>query len=417
LLRVPLTATITAETALRSDIGQWILEFEPQLADYAFIALALLHEERLAGQSAYAPFLETLPSSPDVPLLWDDDLQLEFIQSTAAPLSSRLEAVVADFNWLCENVFAANPVIFPDSVFSFESYCRALGLAYSRCLTVSDADGYTSVALIPFFDLPNHDDDASADVESVAAKQGLFGSGGEPACVQLVATRDLNQGEDVSLTYSLATRGELMLDYGFLQEPVPAESSLTFAIDEEDMNYDDKCDVLEEAGLLAESTFIIDETEPAPEFLAFLRLKHLKGADAFLLEAIFRNSVWEEHVAQPVSEENERAANTEGLERCNTVVSQLRGTVQGDLAVLAEAPKESYAYRFAAVRYAERRSLQAACRYFQARLGTLGGLEYYQERRLRSLNLTPVESEEDIEALRVESMRSAGRSLESNYEW
>ena len=54
----------------------------------------------------------------------------------------------------------------------------------------------------------------------------------------------------------------------------------------------------------------------------------------------------------------------------------------------------------------------------QARLGALKGLEYYQERRLRSLNLTPIETEEEIEALREESMRAAGRRFGADdYEW
>ena len=82
-----------------------------------------------------------------------------------------------------------------------------------------------------------------------------------------------------------------------------------------------------------------------------------------------------------------------------------------DLALLAEAPREAHAYRLAAVRYAERRALQAASRSLQGRLGALSSLEYYQERRLRSLNLTPVETEEELDALRADSApeRAAGR--------
>jgi len=65
------------------------------------------------------------------------------------------------------------------------------------------------------------------------------------------------------------------------------------------------------------------------------------------------------------------------------------------------------------VRYAERRALEAAAAAFRAELRSLDGLEYYQERRLRMLNLTPIETEEQLEAL-----RSAGRAMTSeDYDW
>ena len=54
-------------------------------------------------------------------------------------------------------------------------------------------------------------------------------------------------------------------------------------------------------------------------------------------------------------------------------------------------------------------------RSFRAQLAALGAdTEYYQARRLRSLNLTPIESEEEIEALRregAEMARAGGRAV------
>ena len=49
----------------------------------------------------------------------------------------------------------------------------------------------------------------------------------------------------------------------------------------------------------------------------------------------------------------------------------------------------------------------------EASLGGLGGLEYYQERRLASLGLNPIESDEELEAL-----KAGGRSYSaSDVEW
>lgn len=58
----------------------------------------------------------------------------------------------------------------------------------------------------------------------------------------------------------------------------------------------------EQTWLLEEPTDTeIDEAIPL-ELLAFLRLKHLSAADAFLLEPVFIDSLWGEHLQLPVSE-------------------------------------------------------------------------------------------------------------------
>ena len=71
---------------LRSSIGQWLVDFDPWLADYAFVSLALIHERRLGEQSALAPWVRSslLPERPDVPLLWSAEQQEELKCSTTA---------------------------------------------------------------------------------------------------------------------------------------------------------------------------------------------------------------------------------------------------------------------------------------------------------------------------------------------
>lgn len=173
--------------------------------------------------------------------------------------------------------------------------------------------------------------------------------------------------------------------------------------------------LLEEAGLASQGSWLLteDEGEVPPELLAFLRLKHLGGAEAFLLEPVFIGTAWNEHLQLPVSEENERAALSDICARCNAALDSFGGSVQSDLQTLAEASKDSREYVLAAVRYAERRALQAARRASETQLDALGGLEYYQERRLASLGLQPIETEEELDAL-----RAAGRSYSANdYDW
>ena len=103
LLSVPEELAITAESALRSELlGAYLVEFEPYLADYSFIAVALLNEERLGEQSSLAPWLSSAcwqVEQHDLPLLWPSDDQAELEQSTAAPCVERRLAAQADYEW------------------------------------------------------------------------------------------------------------------------------------------------------------------------------------------------------------------------------------------------------------------------------------------------------------------------------
>ena len=135
----------------------------------------------------------------------------------------------------------------------------------------------------------------------------------------------------------------------------------------------------------------------------------MSGADAFLLEPVFIDALWREHLPYPVSEENERLALSDVKACCERALVTFGGSVQADLQTLAEAERDSKAYAFAAVRYAERRALQSASRAIENRLGSLANLEYYQQRRLNSLGLQPIESEDELE-----SLRAAGRQYSSS---
>jgi len=420
VISVPQNVAITAETALRSDLGKWISEFEPELADFSFIALSLLHERRLGDQSELAAWLGSgiLPTQPDVPLLWGEEDQRRLCGSTSAPFAERLVSASADFDWLEANAFAAEPLFFPESVFNKQAFTEAVALAFSRCVWLRSPDADLP-ALVPMLDLANHADTPNAQIKlKPASKGGLFGGKAEPPMAQLVALVDIAQGEPITLSYAESTRAELLIDYGFLQEPVPAEWVTTFSLDEDDINFDDKCDVLESAGLEPSQQFVLSEKGELPaELIAFLRVKFLKGADAFLLEALFRESVWREHLLLPVSQGNEEEALNAGIVRCGEVLRKFESSLQEDLALLAEAPRASLEYKLAALRYAERRAAEASQRAFKGRLAELSSLEYYQERRLRSLNLTPIETEEELDALREESARAAGRGIGQDYEW
>lgn len=174
LVSVPLELGISAETALLSSMGTYLTEFEPELADYAFIALAILHERRLGAQSSFSPWLSTETMLPaggfeNLPLIWDDDRLAELDSATVAGACTRRDAIRADFAWLAEHVFEASPVIFPASVFSIEAYTAAVALAISRSVAVEDTDG-VAVPILMCARLARLPPDASAAMLPVRAR-------------------------------------------------------------------------------------------------------------------------------------------------------------------------------------------------------------------------------------------------------
>jgi len=217
----------------------------------------------------------------------------------------------------------------------------------------------------------------------------------------------------------LQVGAELLVDHGFLEPKLPASALLFFALDvESDSNIEEKLDCLEyHAGLSEAQPWILSEEQCAAEglpsdLLAFLRLKHLRGSEAFLLESVFADSLWTEHLQLPVSKENEAAALGDVGGRVDGALQSMAGSLQSDLRTLGEDPLDSRAYMLAAVRYAERRALEAASRWVEAQLLSLDSLQYYQERRLASLGLQPVEEDE------LDALRAAGRQYSTNdIEW
>ncbi|KAL3912050.1 MAG: hypothetical protein SGPRY_008468 [Prymnesium sp.] len=371
LLSVPASLALSAEAALRSpDLGELLAPFEPSLGEFSFIA-CLLMQQRFAGDdSPLAPWLSSpiLPPEgyPSLPLLWADEEKAELATSSTVGFAERLEGAAADFEWLEENVFSSSPMQFPPFVFTSQAFTAALALSISRAVP-----------------LPVNDD--PTDLQ-----------GGSEATVELVALEELSAGDPLTRAYGGEVGADLLVDHGFIERRVAACAMVSFAIEEQ---------VLYEEQLATDG--------PPAEMLAFLRLKHLKGADCFLLESIFADSLWSEHLQLPVSEENEKAALQDVAQSITYQLDRMAGSLQADLQILSEGSETSNAFKMASVRYAERRALEAGARWLDAQLLRLSDLEYYQERRLNALGLNPVETDEELEAL-----KAAGRSYGANeVEW
>ncbi|MED6180293.1 hypothetical protein PIB30_117282 [Stylosanthes scabra] len=119
--------------------------------------------------------------------------------------------------------------------------------------------------------------------------------------------------------------------------------------------------------------------------IPYLRLVALGGTDAFLLEALFRSTVWS-HLELPVSRDNEELLCRVVRETCKSALAGYHTTIEEDNK-LKEAKLNSRLAMAVGIREGEKKVLQQIDEVFKEKELELDLLEYYQERRLKDLGL------------------------------
>ena len=136
--------------------------------------------------------------------------------------------------------------------------------------------------------------------------------------------------QQVLIQYDLnKSNAELALDYGFIESnPKRNAYTLTLEISESDPFFGDKLDIAETNGLGETAYFdiVLGQSLP-PALLPYLRLVALGGTDAFLLESIFRNTVWG-HLDLPVSRANEELICRTVRDACKAALSGYHTTIE-----------------------------------------------------------------------------------------
>ncbi|KAG7667185.1 putative [Fructose-bisphosphate aldolase]-lysine N-methyltransferase, chloroplastic [Nannochloris sp. 'desiccata'] len=375
---IPESLWITKATAELSPLGPFVTDLSPWLA----VALLLIYERSIPN-SQWKAYIDTLPIEVTSPVGWTDE-DLEELRGTQ--LLSSIEGYRAFFQQEYQNlktIFAAHPKIFPEATFTWDAFLWAACTVRARSHAPLDGE---DVALVPLADLTQHARGGAASINWAVKNAGLFGRG---RVLAIEAERALTAGAPVAMDYGpTRTEGQILLDYGVTDVSTADGSfALTITLPEEDRFFDDKIDILELNGLQQANEFVVRAAGGAPEsLLPTLRLVNIQGGDAFLLEAIFRNEVWE-HMQQPVSEENEDAVCRSIVDGCIAVLGAYPTSIEEDLTALGAAAPGSRAAAAVAVRLGEKEALEATLKLFESRMEKLKDLEYYGERRLKRLGL------------------------------
>ncbi|RAL40105.1 hypothetical protein DM860_008245 [Cuscuta australis] len=192
----------------------------------------------------------------------------------------------------------------------------------------------------------------------------------------------------VFIQYDLKkSNADFALDYGFIDSSPRRDSfTLNLEIPESDEFHGDKLDIAESNGLGETAYFDIKLGQRLPpQMLPYLRLVALAGPDVFLLESIFRNSIWA-HLELPVSRANEQLICRVIRDACALTLSGYQTTLEED-EKMKEGNLNPRLEIAIGVRAGEKKVLRQIDNIFREREEELDELEYYQERRLKDLGL------------------------------
>ncbi|CAN1787580.1 N-lysine methyltransferase setd6 [Linum perenne] len=197
------------------------------------LSVALMYERSLGESSPWAGYLQLLPESESVPLLWTLDEIDRFLQGTELHKAVKEDKGLVFEDWE-ENIL---PLVqqLPSNVdakdFEVDQYFAAKSLVSSRAFEIDDYHGH---GMVPLADLFNHktgaedvhfthseyDDDEGDNSNSSDLSDE---NGGEeepsnhPTVLEMIMVKDVKRGAEIFNTYGLVGNAALLHRYGFTE--------------------------------------------------------------------------------------------------------------------------------------------------------------------------------------------------------
>ncbi|PPS16069.1 hypothetical protein GOBAR_AA04499 [Gossypium barbadense] len=385
VLEIPNRFWINQDAVVASEIGTVCSGLKPWVS----VALFLIRE-RFRQDSKWGVYLDILPELTDSTV---------FTQLLSTTLGVK-DYVQNEFLKVEEEIILPNKQLFPAPITS-DDFFWAFGILRSRAFSRLRGQ---NLVLIPLADLCrseeelaelqiNHSPNITTEDYAWEIKgAGLFS---RDLLFSLRSPVSVKAEEQVLIQYDLdKSNAELALDYGFIESKSERNAyTLTLEISESDPFFGDKLDIAETNGLSETAYFDIVLGRPLPPALIpYLRLVALGGTDAFLLESIFRNTIWG-HLDLPVSRANEELICRVVRDACKSALSGYHTTIEEDEKLMEDENLDSRLKIAVGIRAGEKKVLQQIDEIFKGRESELDELEYYQERRLKDLGLVGEQGE------------------------
>ncbi|GAB4859316.1 hypothetical protein Ancab_010778 [Ancistrocladus abbreviatus] len=245
LLFVPLSLVISADSEWSCPEAGDVLR-RSSVPDWPLLATYLISEASLMRSSRWSNYISALPRQPYSLLYWtrselDQYLEASQIRERAI---ERSNDVIGTYNDLKLQIFSKYPHLFPEEVFSIETFMWSFGILFSRLVRLPSMGG--KLALVPWADMLNHSCEVQTYLDYDNSSKGVV----------FTTDRTYQPGEQVFISYGKKSNGELLLSYGFVPKEGtnPSDSvELLLSLNKSDKCYKEKLEALRKHGLSGRS--------------------------------------------------------------------------------------------------------------------------------------------------------------------
>lgn len=213
VLNVPRSLMISTET-VKEDSSLYSFVLDDPIASSmqnVVLVLHLLNEYSKGAQSPWQPYLSILPSKL-LPVLsmTKENFELLLASSHIFEALKMIRAIARQYSYFYKRLQATNLPLAKD--FTFEYYCWGVSIVCGRQNEIPPSDRKVhplpANALIPLLDMCNH---------KRQSNQATF----EKDTSLLLASKDLEIGEEITINYGNRSSGEFYIHNGFVPDDVP----------------------------------------------------------------------------------------------------------------------------------------------------------------------------------------------------
>jgi len=266
VIKIPRKAMMSVETAKASSIGS-LIERDPLLQTMPNVVLAVhLLIERNSPASMWEPYINTLPHSYTTVLYFSPE-QLEGLKGSPA-----MEDGLKQYKFVARQ-YAYFYRLFANTLLkdylTYDEYRWAVSSVMTRQNMIPSRDGPPMNALIPFWDLANHDSgQLSTDFD---VDNGLS---------MCLAQRDFSLGQQFTIFYGLRANCDLLIHNGFVFPDNQSDClTVRLGVAKTDPLASARLSLLDKAGVTSQKFHLKRTEEPMDEKLvAFLRVLQMDQA-------------------------------------------------------------------------------------------------------------------------------------------
>ncbi|KAL7940614.1 hypothetical protein V8C42DRAFT_222911 [Trichoderma barbatum] len=274
IVTIPGDSVWTVEHAhADSLLGPVLRSTQPPLSLEDTLAIYLLFvRSRASGYDGPRSHVGALPASYSASIFFKQDELEVCAGSSLYAITKQLEQnLKKDYRALVMRVLGLHPDLFPLDKFGIEDYKWALCSFWSRAMDFVLPGGNSIRVLAPFADMLNH----SSEVKQCHVYDPSSGN------LSVLAGKDYEVGDQVSIFYGSIPNNRLLLLYGFVIPDNPNDSyDLVLSTDRMAPFYEQKHKLWASAGLDSTSTISLTLTDPLPKkVLQYLRIQRLDESD------------------------------------------------------------------------------------------------------------------------------------------